>query len=119
MPLLAIHLLGSPALQFSDLFVANDLACVFLRQTVMNQLCRLVEGNLDLLAGLHVLDSDNARVDLILAEEDNERDAELVGIADLVLELLLLAVQLGADARLAQSGRMRTSAGALFIWSFR
>ena len=96
----------------------------------MNQLSCLIKRNLDLLAALHILDSDHARVNFILAEEDNERNAQLVGIADLVLELLLLAVQLGADARLAQSGsgldgrarvigRMSTSAGALFIWSFR
>ena len=50
----------------------------------MNQLCCFIKRNLDLLARLHVLDSDHARVDLILAEEDNERDAQLVGIADLV-----------------------------------
>ena len=70
----------------------------------MDELCCLVKRNLDLLAALHILNSDNARVDLILTEEDNERNAQLVGVADLVLELLLLAVQLGADARLAQSG---------------
>ena len=70
----------------------------------MDELCCLVKRNLDLLTGLHILDSDHARVDLILAEEDNERNAQLVGVADLVLELLLLAVQLGADARLTQSG---------------
>ena len=63
----------------------------------MDELCCLVKRNLDLLAALHILNSDHARVDLILAEEDNERNAQLVGVADLVLELLLLAVQLGTD----------------------
>ena len=65
----------------------------------MDELCCLVKRNLDLLAALHILDSDHARVDFILAEEDNERNAQLVGVADFVLELLLLAVELGADAR--------------------
>ena len=53
----------------------------------MDELCCLVKRNLDLLAALHILDSDHARVDFILAEEDNERNAQLVSVADLVLEL--------------------------------
>ena len=44
----------------------------------MDELCCLVKRNLDLLAGLHILDSDHAGIDLVLAEEDNERNAELV-----------------------------------------
>ena len=60
------------------------LPSFFLARPSRMSFCRFIKRNLDLLTGLHVLDSDNARVDLILTEEDNERDAELVGIADLV-----------------------------------
>lgn len=73
------------AVAASDRLVADYLALVLLCQTCTVRFNRLIKRNLDLLAGLHVLDSDNARVDLILAEEGNERNAELVGVADLVL----------------------------------
>ena len=54
----------------------------------------LVVGQLDLLAGAHVLDGGHTGVDLLLAQEDGEGNADLVGIVHLLLELLLLGVDL-------------------------
>ena len=47
----------------------------------------------------------------VLAQEDHIGDGQLVGIAHLGLELLLLAVELGADARLPQLGGQRDGGG--------
>ena len=76
----------------------------------------------------HILDSDHARVDLILAEEDDDTECRACRRSWIfVLELLLLGVELGADAlrraasvassmagsRSSVIGRISTSAGAV------
>ena len=97
-----LNMFSAGSVAASDRLIADYLALVLLCQTRADEVYRLIKRNLDLLAGLHVLDGYHAGIDFVLAEEDDERDAELVGIADLVLELLLLAVELhpqtgGAD----------------------
>ena len=76
----------------------DDGALFLLRQTGLDA----VDGGgglqLGLLAGGHVLAGHHAGVDLVLAQEDDVGDAQLVGVGDLLFELLLLAVELGADA---------------------
>ena len=57
-----------------------------------------------LLALAQILERDGVLRDLVLAEEDGVGDAELVGVLDLLLELLVLGVELGADALGPQLG---------------
>lgn len=61
-------------------------------------------GELHLLAGGQVLHSAHAGGDLILTQEHGVGDGQLIGVGDLLLELLLLPVDLGADAGLPQLG---------------
>ena len=69
-------------------------------------------GELHLLAGGQVLHSAHAGGDLILTQEHGVGDGQLIGVGDLLLELLLLPVDLGADAGLPQLGGQGNCGGA-------
>ena len=61
-------------------------------------------SKLHLLPGGQVLDGGEVPPDLVLSQDDGVGDAELVRIGELLLELLPLRLDLGADACLAQLG---------------
>ena len=61
----------------------------------------LAGSKLHLLPGGQVLDGGEALPDLVLSQDDGVGDAELVRIGELLLELLPLRLDLGADACLA------------------
>ena len=68
-------------------------------------------GELHLLAGGQVLHGAHAGGDLILPQEYGVGDGQLIGVGDLLLELLLLGVDLGADAGLPQLGSQGDGGG--------
>ena len=84
--------------------VQDGLTLIELVQAGLDVGDRLGGRELYLLAGLEVLHGAHAGRNFVLAQEHGIGDGQLIGIGDLLLELLLLGVDLGADAGLAQGG---------------